>query len=812
MSLQTPAQEIKAEAATLSAGSPTGDHSISTNTEEAHSQPTPPILTSQNTDVTDGADDNASIIPLWKEQAEGTPNPNTSANASVTEPSAFATTTTSMEPGSDGVFSVEAIMAAEKIALVSRVTQCEEGRDGIDFAETDNGSPDGAVEVRTAIGGYPDVQSLTGSMRPISLGRALSSRGNFTPSVSQASHLDGAHGVSVHEPQETSTGIAEPIATEPNLIVENPSSANSVGMPNDGETITEKEALAIEAASSSEVTQNDVSASQYGSSSISEPSAAATTTETGLGNGSTTHAPAFNRLDPIQREELDMIPEAGTTQENAEIIPEEAIKTQQSGNINETNTASTPREVLETSPEAGTTQENAEITPEEPMEENAEVLPEEPVATQQSGTVYGTNTNDDTANGSGASPTGNEVLATSSLEPGSSASEIAEKQVEPASPQKASGGELAARLRREVEERLRATREGTPDTGSGSEKKTEAGSESGTAGQIQTQTQPKETTSTVDTTLANNSSSKPSAFKEEFGSDGTQSGSVPSSPVARQRTTSNASANRVSYVDKSPRQKMSRSSSNSGGLFGLFRRRSKRVSVSEVSAENEQSAARDEDTGSNAVLSESGSAEPALTNGIYSGGATAVGTGSDYPLEKSAITSAEAKAVAIIEANAIQAETAGTFTEQEPVSENIPIAEKDLPAFEPIYEGDVIEPTGDDVIEPNEGDIAEPQGGETQYEPQHAHELTNGHHEVNQSVDDHLVQSLPTPGRSGPLMSIIRLLVVWASLKKWQALKSGNRLSRTSAPSVLPSLLPRALPQFRRKRIPQLQRKLGQSR
>lgn len=175
MNVQKPsaAEEVKQEAVKSSSTEPDNaaqatSQEITTNSEEAHAKPTPPALGSRSTTdtnvtaTTNGADDNASMIPLGKGQnTVGTSTP----QAPVTE-------TLGTSVLNEGQVSSEqdfAVREIERAALIREMENCDKGREGIHFSEKDDGAPDGRAEVETIIGRFPNIKSLTGSMRRISL-------------------------------------------------------------------------------------------------------------------------------------------------------------------------------------------------------------------------------------------------------------------------------------------------------------------------------------------------------------------------------------------------------------------------------------------------------------------------------------------------------------------------------------------------------------------------------------------------------------------------------------------------------------------
>jgi len=152
----TPADQVKEAATEFEAKrDPFHPEHISTNTAEAHEKP---LLTSRATAATtstfDGADDNASMIPLGKARAPETPV--TEGDSARTGDSLTRSPSIRMTPSRSEIDSA-------KSAIIMAVAGCPVERE-VSFSDDDNGTDTGRLEVRQILKGYKGIDEAIQEM------------------------------------------------------------------------------------------------------------------------------------------------------------------------------------------------------------------------------------------------------------------------------------------------------------------------------------------------------------------------------------------------------------------------------------------------------------------------------------------------------------------------------------------------------------------------------------------------------------------------------------------------------------------------
>lgn len=158
--MQTAAEEVKEAATEFEAKR---DHSspepITTNPEEAHEKP---ALLSRNTAATsstvDGADDNASMIPLGKAKADDAIDPVTPTTPSVNTDSGAMDRRRSIR-----MTPTRADIDSAKSAVIMAVAGCPVERE-VSFSDVDNGTDTGRLEVRQILKGYKGIDEAIKEM------------------------------------------------------------------------------------------------------------------------------------------------------------------------------------------------------------------------------------------------------------------------------------------------------------------------------------------------------------------------------------------------------------------------------------------------------------------------------------------------------------------------------------------------------------------------------------------------------------------------------------------------------------------------
>ncbi|KAK9900657.1 hypothetical protein P389DRAFT_208111 [Cystobasidium minutum MCA 4210] len=235
---KTPAEEIKEKAIKEEVADGSTENGISTNTEEAHAtdsvlkdnmssktDTTANTAGANTTTTTNGADDNASMIPLGKGGETAPPLNNTGTSD---EGPTSSTSIRALEASSTNVTRAEIDSAKE--AIIHAVANCKLTREVV-FSDTDNGTEDGKAEVKRVISGYKGIDE------------ALAEMNRYIPhNVRNSKDLGVAEGDRIRREQQNAAHV---------IAAAHKDSSSSSALATSGapsrdldEKITEKEALA----------------------------------------------------------------------------------------------------------------------------------------------------------------------------------------------------------------------------------------------------------------------------------------------------------------------------------------------------------------------------------------------------------------------------------------------------------------------------------------------------------------------------------------------------------------------------------------
>jgi len=307
---KTAAEEVKEKAVSSESDLDRKDSQpITTNPEQAHAQPKPALLSrdTAGSTFTDGADDNASMIPLGKGRPSepfnessigGTPTrgsaPSTIAedDAPISNPGAKGhTRSTSVQ-----IAPSRSEIDAAKSAIIMAVASCPVNRE-VSFSTEDNGTDTGRLEVRQILKGYKGIDAAIQEMNrdvkitllnatPMSSSKAKETLGLRDNDEGNASFAKTGSITPSHEGTS-----ASPLSTQP--IGGSEPTANAKTSPGLESVLSQKTALA---------TAPTTSATEPSSRNTERRSSTIMPTSPGK--------PGLDRLNTLQKEELAKVPSA----------------------------------------------------------------------------------------------------------------------------------------------------------------------------------------------------------------------------------------------------------------------------------------------------------------------------------------------------------------------------------------------------------------------------------------------------------------------------------------------------------------------
>lgn len=582
--LQTPAEQIKEKAiqeerrevadgstnghsTSEQAHSNTQANGISTNTEEAHASDIKDKMSSKTDSTTattaNGADDDASMIPLGKGGYSTGPMTGGNTTGNATPDASFSTGSTT-EAASTSVTRAEINDA--KQAIIHAVANCKLTREVV-FSETDTGTDDGLAEVKRVLSGYKGIEE------------ALAEMNRYIPVHVRDSHDLGVEEGNRIQKEQQNAADALTRDIQPTESTDTGAGITSSASGAPDEKITEKEALAEAPAS------------------------------TAAGNGSfnPTTGTTEGGLNDIQKEELNRISTPGVDTDKAKTtdspVPEgiepepehgitlgagalpgagaAAIATIPITEVEDGKAAEPVQEGKEV-PEAATETIDTTLASSTPAVGTGSLASDDKIAAVDNGATPAEDTTNTGTKAPEADTSGIAAVGTADKGKGRATGDedtTTETPVTstPASPRSPNQGEkLSERLKREVEERARKGQLGVFNKPLGS---------NASNANLASATKEPTTAAGTSSTTQNKDGSASSAFTEEFG-PGETGLSSPSSPtnVAGPGATTTSSIKPPSTRARAGSISSQTSTGEKRGLLGLFRRRSKRQSIGDNAA------------------------------------------------------------------------------------------------------------------------------------------------------------------------------------------------------------------------------------